>query len=99
MRVLLSSDLHYKLKQYDWLLKAARRFDAVVIAGDHIDAFWPVPTVVQIAALRASFCGHREPQPRVRLLRQPRPQRPQFLRRESRRLAVGHARPEAVGRR
>ena len=55
MRILLSSDLHYKLRQYDWLIKAAKKFDAVVIAGDHIDAFWPVPTVVQIEALRASF--------------------------------------------
>jgi len=55
MRILLTSDLHYELRQYDWLIAAASRFDAVVIAGDHIDAFLPVPTAVQIAALSASF--------------------------------------------
>jgi Icc-related predicted phosphoesterase len=55
MRVLLTSDLHYKLRQYDWLIAAAADFDAVVIAGDHIDTFLPVPCAVQIAALRASF--------------------------------------------
>jgi Icc-related predicted phosphoesterase len=55
MRVLLTSDLHYTLRQYDWLIRAAPGFDAVVIAGDHIDAFLPVPSEVQIAALSASF--------------------------------------------
>src|SRR3954453_6873364 len=55
MRLLLTSDLHYKLRQYDWVLAAASSFDAVAIAGDHIDAFLPVPTEVQIAALSASF--------------------------------------------
>ena len=55
MRILLTSDLHYKLRQYDWLIGAAARFDAVVIAGDHIDAQLQVPSGVQIAALCASF--------------------------------------------
>ena len=55
MRILLTSDLHYKLRQYDWVISAASNFDAVVIAGDHIDAFSPVPGIVQIAALSASF--------------------------------------------
>jgi Icc-related predicted phosphoesterase len=55
MRILLTSDLHYKLRQYDWLIGAAAGFDAVVVAGDHIDAFLPVPTDVQIAALTASM--------------------------------------------
>lgn len=55
MRVLLTSDLHYKLRQYDWLLGAAPRFDVVVVAGDHVDAFSPVPGEVQIAALSASL--------------------------------------------
>src|SRR5581483_4678354 len=57
MRILLTSDLHYKLKQYDWLLSVANRFDAVVVAGDHVDQNWPVPPVVQIAALRASLAA------------------------------------------
>lgn len=57
MRVLLTSDLHYQLRQYDWLIRAAPRYDAVVIAGDHIDGFLPVPPQVQIAALSASFAA------------------------------------------
>jgi len=55
MRILLASDLHYKLRQYDWLLSAAPDFDAVVIAGDHIDAQSSLPGAVQIAALSATF--------------------------------------------
>ncbi|MGQ0622268.1 MAG: metallophosphoesterase family protein [Panacagrimonas sp.] len=57
MHVLLTSDLHYRLRQYDWLIATAGRFDAVVIAGDHLDAFLPVTAAVQIAALRASFAA------------------------------------------
>jgi len=55
MRLLLTSDLHYKLRQYDWLIGTAARFDVVVVAGDHIDAFLPVPSEVQIAALSATL--------------------------------------------
>ena len=55
MRILLTSDLHYKLRQYDWLLNAAPHFDAVVIAGDHIDGQSSLPGAVQIAALSATF--------------------------------------------
>lgn len=57
MRVLLASDLHYQLRQYDWLIAAAPQFDAVVIAGDHLDASLAVPGAVQIVALRASFAA------------------------------------------
>jgi Icc-related predicted phosphoesterase len=55
MRILLTSDLHYKLRQYDWLIAVAPNFDAVVVAGDHVDAFAAVPSAVQIAALSASL--------------------------------------------
>ncbi len=37
MKLLLVSDLHYTLKQYDWVYAAAAEFDVVVIAGDHLD--------------------------------------------------------------
>lgn len=37
MKCLLVADLHYALKQYDWLLRAAPEFDVVIIAGDHLD--------------------------------------------------------------
>lgn len=57
MRLLLTSDLHYKLRQYDWLIGAAGGFDAVVVAGDHIDGSLSVPSEVQIAALSASLAA------------------------------------------
>ena len=37
MRILLVSDLHYRLPQLDWLVGAAPEFDLVVMAGDHLD--------------------------------------------------------------
>lgn len=37
VRILLVSDLHYSLKQLDWLLAVAPGFDVVVVAGDHLD--------------------------------------------------------------
>lgn len=55
MRLLLTADLHYQLRQVDWLIQAASGFDAVVIAGDHLDGALNVPGEVQIAALKASF--------------------------------------------
>jgi Icc-related predicted phosphoesterase len=48
MRCLLVSDLHYTLKQYDWVFSVADRFDAVVIAGDHLD-------IVAVAAKEAQI--------------------------------------------
>lgn len=55
MRLLLTSDLHYRLRQYDWLIGRASDFDVVVVAGDHVDAFGAVPGEVQIAALSATL--------------------------------------------
>lgn len=37
MKYLITGDLHYTLKQYDWLLRAAPDFDVVIIAGDLLD--------------------------------------------------------------
>ena len=37
MKCLLVSDLHYSLKQFDWVTDVAPSFDVVVIAGDHLD--------------------------------------------------------------
>ncbi len=37
MRILLVSDLHYTLPQFDWVVRAAPSFDLVVLAGDHLD--------------------------------------------------------------
>ncbi|MGH9198947.1 MAG: metallophosphoesterase, partial [Acidimicrobiia bacterium] len=37
MKLLLVSDLHYALKQFDWVYGAAAQFDIVAIVGDHLD--------------------------------------------------------------
>ena len=37
MRILLVSDLHYTLRQFDWVVDASPAFDLVVLAGDHLD--------------------------------------------------------------
>jgi Icc-related predicted phosphoesterase len=37
VKILLVSDLHYALKQFDWTVAAAPEVDLVVIAGDHVD--------------------------------------------------------------
>jgi len=37
MKILVVADLHYNLKQFDWLLEKAPDFELVVIAGDLLD--------------------------------------------------------------
>jgi Icc-related predicted phosphoesterase len=37
MKILIASDLHYRLKQFDWLTSQAEQYDAMVIAGDMLD--------------------------------------------------------------
>lgn len=37
MKMLFVADLHYGLKQFDWLIANAREFDTVVIGGDLLD--------------------------------------------------------------
>jgi Icc-related predicted phosphoesterase len=60
VRILLVSDLHYVLRQFDWVVDAAPGFDVVVLAGDHLDVASPVPldaqsvVVGQYAALLAA---------------------------------------------
>ena len=48
MKCLLVSDLHYNLKQYDWVLKEAPGFDIVIIAGDLLDVASSVSPQAQI---------------------------------------------------
>jgi Icc-related predicted phosphoesterase len=38
VRYLVASDLHYGLAQLDWIAEQAPEFDAVILAGDHLDA-------------------------------------------------------------
>ena len=51
MRVLFTADLHYALKQFDWVLAHAREFAAVVIGGDLLDLAGMLETDVQIAVV------------------------------------------------
>lgn len=37
MRILVVADLHYSLKQFDWVLEVAHDYDVVVVAGDLLD--------------------------------------------------------------
>ena len=51
MRILLVSDLHYTLPQLDWVVRAAPRFDLVVLAGDSLDISSIVPLEAQSAVI------------------------------------------------
>ncbi len=53
MKLLLVADLHYTLRQFDWVLANAGAVDAVVLAGDHLSTSSPVAVPAQIAAVRA----------------------------------------------
>lgn len=59
MRMLLVSDLHYRLRQFDWLMKAAAdvelSVDVLVIAGDLLDTRSAVPLDVQAIAVTAQL--------------------------------------------
>jgi Icc-related predicted phosphoesterase len=51
MKCLLVSDLHYTLKQLDWLTAVAGHFDVVVVAGDHLDISSTVALEAQIVVI------------------------------------------------
>jgi Icc-related predicted phosphoesterase len=69
MRLLLVSDLHYSLPQFDWVLDVAADFDIVVMAGDHLELGSLVDGRAQSVVVRKYFSRLRA---RTRLvLRQP----------------------------
>jgi len=37
MKILAVSDLHFGLKQFDWIVQQAARYDVVILAGDMLD--------------------------------------------------------------
>ncbi len=47
MRILLVSDLHYSLPQFDWVVAASPSFDVVAVAGDSLNINSPVPLDAQ----------------------------------------------------
>ena len=49
--MLLVSDLHYSLRQFDWLTAAAPEFDVVVLAGDQLDITSGVEPDAQIVVV------------------------------------------------
>ncbi|MGE0044196.1 MAG: metallophosphoesterase [Hyphomonadaceae bacterium] len=51
MKLLLISDLHYALKQFDWAVSVAHDFDCVVVAGDHLDIAGHVAGPAQIVVI------------------------------------------------
>lgn len=51
MRILVVSDLHYRLRHYDWLVEASEQVDAVALVGDLADVVNAVPHEVQTVVL------------------------------------------------
>ena len=51
MKYLFVSDLHYVLKQFDWISAAAENVDLVVIGGDFLDIAGTVDARVQIVVV------------------------------------------------
>src|SRR5215204_1800725 len=49
MRLLFVADLHYSLKQFDWLLAHANEYDVAAIGGDLLDLSSALEADVQIA--------------------------------------------------
>ncbi|MDO9173230.1 MAG: metallophosphoesterase family protein, partial [Actinomycetota bacterium] len=45
------SDLHYSLRQFDWVVESAADFDLVVLAGDHLDISSSVSLDAQIVVV------------------------------------------------
>ena len=65
MKCLIVADLHYSLKQFDWVNLAAEKFDLVVIAGDLLDISSTVEIETQILVVLKYL---RRIQPKARLL-------------------------------
>ena len=51
MRILVATDLHYRLPHFDWLVRKAADVDVVAITGDLADVGNPVPIDVQAVVL------------------------------------------------
>jgi Icc-related predicted phosphoesterase len=52
MKILAVADIHYALKQYDWLMSVAQDFDLVVVAGDLLDIASIVERRAQVVVVR-----------------------------------------------
>jgi Icc-related predicted phosphoesterase len=63
VRILLTSDQHYRLPVLDWLCEVADQYDAVVLAGDilNVAAIVPLPAQVVVADLYLKRLAQRCP--------------------------------------
>jgi predicted phosphodiesterase len=52
MKILVASDLHYRLRQFDWLVSKAGSYDAMIIAGDLLDISSSMDLGVQIVVMK-----------------------------------------------
>jgi Icc-related predicted phosphoesterase len=52
MKILVASDLHYRLRQFDWLASQAGNYDAIVISGDLLDISSSIDLSVQIVVMK-----------------------------------------------
>jgi Icc-related predicted phosphoesterase len=55
VRILLVSDLHYTLPQFDWVVDVASSYDLVALAGDHLDISSPLSLDAQTVVIRKYF--------------------------------------------
>lgn len=62
MRILLVSDLHYVLPQFDWVVEQVPHHDLVVLAGDLLDISSAVPLDAQIAVLQVLLAQVDDPE-------------------------------------
>jgi Icc-related predicted phosphoesterase len=51
VRILVATDLHYRLAHYDWLVRRAPDVDVIALTGDLADVANPVPLGVQAVVL------------------------------------------------
>jgi Icc-related predicted phosphoesterase len=51
MRLLCTSDIHYRLPQYDWLLANSGDVDVVVLPGDHLQVMGGAPIAAQVVVV------------------------------------------------
>lgn len=51
VRILVATDLHYRLGHFDWLVRQAADVDVVALTGDLADVANPVPLEVQVVVL------------------------------------------------
>ena len=58
--LLFVADLHYELKQFDWLVARAGEYDAVAIGGDLLDLSSPLDFDVQIVVVEKYLTRLRE---------------------------------------